>query len=639
MQKKFVSITGLIVIAVLVLAVNLLGYLLFRGAKVDMTEEKLYTLSEGSKEILDSLEDHISARVYFSRKALNEVPVLKNYGNRVLEMLEEFESHSDGKLSLEVLDPRPDTEVEEWAERYGLQSMPANGMGRIYLGAVFKDESGNEKVIPFFHPDKEQTLEYDIAKALNGLADTEKKTIGVLSSLNVTGEAPEQNPMMMRPQDRPKPWMFIRELQKNFKVEKLDTELDAVPAKVDMLLVIHPKDFPEKTRYAIDQYVLAGGKAMVFVDPFCEADREASPMDNPQMMMQASFSSNLPDLFKAWGIEMEGGSVAPAAPGRPAADSAQIVADPNLAYRVRTRQGEQDVYVWLELDERNLNNQEIITSQLENLLLAAPGALKKISTSEAQEIVPLMESTEEANTIQDMRLKFGMNPEELRKNFEPGSSKIAMAYKITGTFKTAFPDGKPGDGEEKEKGLTESTEPGTVVVVSDVDMISNRYSVQVQNFLGQELAMAINDNLAFTNNAIEYLSGSSALISLRSRGRSHRPFTKVEEIEKKAQESWREKEEQLNAKLEAANQRLNELQRGNEEKQILNEAFMAEIKQLRDERAETRGALRDVRRKLREDVEALAFKVKFINIALIPLIVVFAGVAIAIVRSMRKQKN
>jgi len=649
MHKKLTSITGLIVVAVIVLAVNLIAVVLFRGAKIDVTDERLYTLSQGSKQILKSLDDEITGTLYYSKTAIQDIPQLKLYADRVIDMLREYESNSDGNFRLEIRDPRPDTEIEEWAQRYGLKGLPSNTGEQLYLGLVLKDESGHEQVIPFFHPDQEQTLEYDVSRTLYNLSHPEKKKVAVLSSLNVTGQQPQPNPMMPMPQQQQqRAWMFIQQLRASNTVEALEPDVNQIPGDTDLLLLVHPKNLSETAQYAIDQYVLKGGKVLAFLDPFSSVERASSPMgQNPQMLMQASFSSNLPRLLDAWGVAMETGENQNPMMGMGGGgEAAKIVADPNLALQTQTEQGAQDFMLWLRLPPENMNQNEIVTSQLEDVMLFDAGALTKTTTSDEIEVTPLLETTDEASTIEDMMRKFGLNPDSLRKGYKPGSSPISLAVRITGKFKSAFPDGKPLDttedgeklpAEKTADHLTESQEPTTIVVVSDTDMIADEYSVRVQNIMGMQMAQPLNDNLAFATNVVENLTGSEELISLRSRGKSQRPFTRVQEIQRSAQEKWRVTEEELSAKLEGANRRLSELQRGTQDTQALNQAYIAEVSKLRNERAETQRELRTVRRNLREDVEALAFKVKFVNIALIPLAVVFLGAIIGIIRLMRKR--
>jgi ABC-type uncharacterized transport system involved in gliding motility auxiliary subunit len=644
MPKKIVSISGLALIAAIVLAVNLIAIVLLGGSKLDMTEEKLYTLSSGTKNILGSLGDDIKGQFYCSKSEMANVPVLRDYAARVLEMLREYQSVSKGKFFLEIRDPKPDTDVEEQAEQAGLQGIPTNAGSKFFLGLVLKDESGREQIIPFLHPDKEETLEYDISKAIYTMTHPAKKKVGVISSLNITGREKMRNPMMMN-QEQERPWMCIRTLSESYKVEDIDTKADSIPQDVDLLLIVHPKDLPGPIRYAIDQYVLRGGKTLAFVDPFCQADLESMP-NNPQIRMQAPIASNMPDLMQAWGVQLEtGGDKASPMGG---AQGMKVVADPLTAYQIPGRN--QEVLVWLNLREKNRNADEIITSGLDNCLMAFPGALRKVNTSDDIKITPLFETSEDANTMDDMMLKFGLDPEQIRKDFKKGSSKIALAYKITGKFKTAFPNGKPAAAKSEDEEtpppppspdpgqLKESKEAGTVIVVADVDMISDRYSVQVQNIFGRQFATAINGNLAFLGNAVENLTGSNDLISLRSRGRSQRPFTKTAEIQARAGEKWRQEEENLNKKLQDAEQRLTELQKGTQDRKVLDQQFAREIEKVRAERTATRKKLREVQRNLREDVEKLTARVKFLNIVLVPLFVVVAGAGVGIIRTMRRRK-
>jgi ABC-type uncharacterized transport system involved in gliding motility auxiliary subunit len=640
MRKDIMPLTVLILIAAIVLAVNLIASMGFQSVKLDLTEEKIYTLSKGSVNVVKSLEDDVQAKFYYSKTAVAEQPFLKNYATRILQLLNEYETASKGSLKLEIIDPRPDTEEEEWAERYGLQAFPGGKSGEpIYMGLVLKDESGNEASIPVFTPDRENSLEYDITKAIYNVGHPEKKTVGILSSLDVMG-GPPPSPYMPAP-NTAQPWVFVNELRNEFNVEKVDASVESIPDDIDLLLIIHPKNLNESTLYAIDQYVLSGGRAIVFIDPFCENEHQAMAaqmQQNMQMMMRQSFSSNIPRLLKAWGLELMG------------EEEPKVVADANLATTVQTGRSLEQMIVWLSLGKENRDDQEIITSRLEQVMMATAGGLKKATVSENIKLTPLLETTSEASTIDSMMLKFGMDPKSLRGNYKAGSSKIPMAYKITGKFKTAFPDGKPEEeaeeGEEEKKQedkkpaaahLVESKEETTLIVFSDVDMISDRYSVRKMNFFGQQIASMINDNLSLLANAVENLSGSRDLIALRSRGSSHRPFTRVQEIERNAQQQWLKEEELLNQKLQQANQRINELQRGSEEKRVLDKAFMSEIENLRKERANTRRELRKVRRELREDVENLGARVKFINIALIPLLITIVSITIGILRSFRRR--
>ena len=362
-------------------------------------------------------------------------------------MLREYQDVSNGKIRLEILEPRPDTDVEEAAESSGLQGIaPEGAPERIFMGLVLKDENDNKQTIAFFDPRREDSLEYDISKALYNVTHPERKTIGVLSSINVMGDSPNPMAMMQQQPQTSKPWAFIREMKNNFQVKKVEANATEIPKDLDMLLIIHPKTLSDATQYAIEQYVLAGGKAAVFVDPFCEADKRSIPADNMQMQMQASFSSDMPKLLKEWGVELKtiensnammgmmgGGDSAGPAPG--------IVEDPTLAVKVNNpRAGTpQDMIVWLNITDKQRNDKEVVTSQLENILMAAPGALKKTASSSDITITPLMTTSDKAALTGDMMLKFGPNPEQLLRDYKSGGAKLNLAVKITGKFKRLSP--------------------------------------------------------------------------------------------------------------------------------------------------------------------------------------------------------
>ncbi len=644
MKNKIASFTGLLTILVIVLAINLMASILFSRVKIDMTEEKLFTLSPGTVNILESLDEEITAKVYYSKTAGADIPQFRAYAVRVLEMLNEYESVADGKISIEIFDPRPDTEEEEGALRFGLQGISGGAAGeRIFLGMVVRDENGNESSIPFFNPSKENSLEYDITKAFYAISHPERKKVGVITGLDVLGSEPTaQN------QQGVKPWTFVRHLKSQFAFEKIEFDTQKIADDYDLVLIIHPKELPDTVRYAIDQYVLRGGNVLVCVDPGSQIDMPQGMGRNPQMLISAKLSSDMPELFKAWGIAMiSGDEDTPSAMGLPGGMGGKnrIVVDPDLAMDDPSQQGRRvKNLAWLNVNEEHRNEQEIVTGQLDNMMMFYAGGLKNITVSDQVEIVSLMHTGETASTMEELSLRFNAGPDSIRQSYEPGSQALDLAVKISGKFNSAFPEGRPVDASDEssallsqDQHLSQSVNPSTIIVVADVDMITDMGSVQIQNFFGQEMIQMVNDNLPFLTNALENLTGSQDLIGLRSRGRSQRPFTLVNEIERAAQEKYRKKEEVLSEKLKAANQRLSEMQRGGSDRTVLNQALMAERKNLLQERADTQRELRGVRRNLRENVESLGMRIKLINIALIPLIVIIVSLSIAIVKSGRRR--
>ncbi len=669
MQRKMNAIVALVVVAVIVLAVNLIGSLLLNRVKLDITEEKLYTLSEGSRNTLKTIDAPVTARFFFSRTALASVPFLRDYANRIVELLREYQAYSGGKLTLEIIDPRPDTAEEEIAEKAGIQGVPVSEeTGTVYLGLVIRDEGGEEVAIPFFDPRRESSIEYEITKALYTVTHPEKKKVGVLSGLPVMGSgATPPNPMMQRQQQQERPWVFVNQLrQMNFEVTKIEESAKEIPSDLNLLMIIHPKNLSETLQYAIDQYVLAGGKVITFVDPLCESDRRAmSQMGqmNPQAMMQMQLHSDMPKLLKSWGVELVSGEAAPAGmmgmPGGPSGPTPKIVADPGMALKVPTNRGEvRNMITWLELKEPNVAKSEILTDGLSSIFCISAGGLQKAAQTEGIEVEPLLETTEAGRTLDGTMMKFMGDPEQVQSDYQTSTqekAKQVLAYKLTGKFKSAFPDGKPADEPAKpeesdtpkpptppadpnKKHLTESEKETTVIVVADADMLANEFSVQVQNVLGMELLNPINQNLNFVLNVAEVLSGSQDLISLRSRGTSQRPFTKVAEIQQAAQEKWMAEEQSLKKQLEEVEARWQQLQSGTKDQKLLSAQLAKEKNNVSQSRAETRQKLREVRRNLRENVEQLGTRLEFLNIALMPLLVVLFSLALAFIRSSRRTK-
>ena len=614
MKKSLSLVTALAVIFAIFIFANMLFGSFFKTMRFDLTEESIYSLSKGTKNILNNLEDQVTLRYYYSKTEAVAIPFIQNYAERVEDLLHEYALTSKGKLILEVYDPRPDTEEQEWAEKFGIQPVPIQNNMSLYFGLVGTNERGDEDVIAYFDPNREELLEYDITRLIYNLNHPDKQKLGIISSLPLQGSFdPEQG---MQP-----PWIFINELSKSYDIENLETDVKAIPEDIEVLLLLHPKNISNETLFAIDQFVLRGGRLLVFVDPYCETDEPKPDPNNPGM--PASRFSNLEKLFKAWGVEMVKGKVA---------------ADQELATNVNTGRGTVPYIVWLTLKEDNINHKDIITGQLENLLLPSPGILKTTET-EGITYTPILQTTKAASTVEAMTLSFSP-PDTLIQRFTPGNEALTLALRITGKFKTAFPEGRPTNEENKEKKkdektpelqpLKESKEETNILVVADVDLLADRFSVQVQNIFGQRLAIPFNDNLNFIANSVENLSGSNDLISIRSRGKFTRPFTKVQEIEKAAESKWKDEEKQLQEKVDEINRRLQEVQEPGKKtnRQIINRAIQDEINKYRIEKSNAQKKLREVRRNLRQDKEALGNWLFLINTFLIPLLICCVGIAV-----------
>ncbi|MFO8083290.1 MAG: GldG family protein [Desulfobacterales bacterium] len=613
LKSRMFSIGGLVAVFIIIILVNVLFARV--NLRVDVTEDKLYSLSEGTHELLNNLERGVNIKFFYSQSIQNFPAHLKIYANRVIDFLSEYEFHSGKKIMVEMHDPKPDSEEEEWAQRYGMEGITLPTGETVYMGLVAMS-ADQEEAIAFLDPTREERLEYDLTRMISRVQSLKNQKIGIISGLPVFSEMPANPAMSRRPSE---PWYFVKELQDAYEVIQIKTTDETIPDDLDLLVIIHPKDLSEILEFAIDQYVLKGGNALIFVDPFSTRDISAQH--------QLS-SSSLDRLFKAWGISM-------------IPDKAVIDFDFPTGLRVQNNQVESNPS-WLSLSEEAINRNALITSQLNSMILPVAGAIEKSADADIQ-YEPLVQSSTNASLENTFKLRFGI--EEIRREFKPAGKKFDLAVKIEGNFTSAFPDGKPekrpnenSSGNELAKtsatgqNLKESTSEAILVVVSDTDLLWDDYYLSKQNFLGMQLVNFFNDNLNFFQNASEMLSGSNELIHIRSRGKFDRPFTRVQMLEKKAASQWLEQEQQLLGKVEETNQKLRELEKMKDASQkfVLSREQEEEIQKFRDEKLRINQELKLVRRHLRSDIESLGTRVKFINIFLMPLLVSIAGIGYAL---------
>lgn len=622
-NTKLMSTTGILIALVLLLAVNILANIIFKSARIDLTEDNLYTLSDGTKNIITNFEEPVTLHFYFSEKLASKIPALMNYGNRVRELLEEYASNSKGNVQLIVSDPEPFSDAEDQAVQHGLQGVPIDNAGSTaYFGLVGTNSTDDKEIIPFFQQDKEAALEYDITRLVYKLGNTKKAVVGLLSTLPIEGEAPA-NPMMMgQPSNE---WMIVNQLKQLFDVRSLSKDVEKIPASVAVLMLVHPKGLSDKTLFAIDQFVLGGGRALVFTDPHAENEQIAPDPNNPMAAATASKSSDLKKLFDAWGLEM--------VPGK-------LAGDITTAARVTINQGMRpqnvEYVVWLQLQQDNVSSKDFVTSELKQITMATAGYLQpKVKDGTNTEFTPLLETSEKAMAIATSSVQFRPDPFGLINSYQPGNKKLTLAARITGSVKSAFPGGLP-DSKQGEW-LKESQEAINVIVVADTDMLEDRFWVNVQNFFGQRVAIPRANNGALVINAIENLSGSNDLISLRSRGNFSRPFEKVKEIQREAEKNFRAREKQLQAKLRDTERKISELQRqkGGDNQTILSPEQKREIEQFREEQVKTRKDLRNVQHELRKNIESLGSVLKFVNTALIPILIIIFAIGLGMYRHKR----
>lgn len=614
-NRKTLSGGALIILIVLFIGLMLVVNVLFRGARVDLTQNNLYTLSSGTQEILSKLDEPINLYLFYSDKGTQNIPQLRTYATRVRELLEEMVARSNGNIHLEVIDPLPFSEDEDRATTYGLQAVPITAGGEtVFLGLAGTNSTNGQAAIPFFQPDKESFLEYDVAKLIHELATPKKPVVGLISSLPMgVGFDPETRQMR-------DPWAIQQQLSQSFDVRDMNPGgIKSIDPDISVLVLVHPKQLSDEAQYAIDQFVLRGGHLLVFVDPDAELDTSGADPENPQAAMFADHSSDLPKLFKAWGIDY---------------DPETIVLDRARAVAVSVGQGRAPVHHpgIIGLTSADLNHDDVVTANLETINVSSAGyfGLAKDATSK---LVPLMQSSGDAMTTPVSRLKMLPDPSALLTDFKPTGERYVIAGRVEGKFKTAFPD-------RNEAGhLAESKEDGQIVLVADTDLLADRLWVQVQNFLGQKIMNAFANNGDLVLNTIDNLTGSSALISIRGRATSQRPFTTVEALKRSADDRFRAKEKELQQELQETERKLAQLQsaKTNDQALILSSEQKSELDKFVKRKAEIRRELRDVRRSLDAEIESLGSRLKFLNIVLVPLLVTLIAFGFAVWQVRRRK--
>ena len=604
--------------AVLVLVIVVLANILLSRTTLrwDATEDNLYSLSQGTRTILADLDQDVVVKVFYSKHVVNTPSHIKTFAQRVIDFLSEYEQYGKGRISVEIYDPKPDSEEEEWAIKYGMKGISLPTGEQVYLGLVAL-AADQEAAIPFIDPTQETRLEYDLTRIIARVQTTKRMKIAVFSSLPVFGNASMN---MGGPRTGAEPWFFIQELGKTYDLINVQPEVDRIDPAADLLVLFHPRNMSDAMTFAVDQYVLGGGNVIVFADPL-------SLMDDPRMGPGGSIPGT---LFKAWGITME--------PGK-------AVADYTYATRLRNRNNQVETNpLWLSAPAGAFFADNLITANLESMLLPVAGAIETLPDS-PYTVEPLIQSSPNNEMVD--AFAHSMDVEALRRDFKPSGTVRNLAVRISGTFKTAFPDGKtkaePKAGEPasetdikdtEEPPLKEGKAASVIVVVADSDLLYDGYYLSQQNLLGFTISNIFNDNLNFMLNTSEMLTGNPALISIRSRGTFERPFTRVQELERKAQDRWLDQEQALVRQVEETNQKLSmlEQQKDASQRSILSEEQEKEIARFQEEKLKINKELKVVRRNLRADIEQLGTTIKFVNIFLVPLLIGIGGIIYAITR-------
>jgi ABC-type uncharacterized transport system involved in gliding motility auxiliary subunit len=603
-ENLIYSAIGLLALFLLLIAVN---FLITRvPARVDLTDGNLYTLSDGTRRILRGLEAPVKVRLYMSQGESVPVP-LRGFAQRVEDLVREFKNAAGDKLVIERLDPKPDSEIEDSAQLDGIEPQQLASGEQFYLG-IAVSQLDRKQAIPAISPQRERLLEYDLVRAIARVGSAERPKIGLMAGLPVLGE--KFNPFTRQSSE---PWVLANELKRDFDVQEVPLMAKEIDKALNVLLVIHPREVPPQTEYALDQFVMRGGKLIAFVDPYAYFDQ------GPQMpgVPPQPSSSTLPTLFKAWGVSMD--------PGK-------VVSDVVFG----SGGGARYTPTVLSLNRTAFNRDDIVTSQIETLLYAFGGAFE-LKLADGLKASELVQSSPNAMLVDNMNAT--KSGDEATRGFKPSGKPMPLAVRLSGKFKTAFPDGL----KEKDKpiagtpALRESAD-NSVIIVADVDLLADGAAVDVQEVFGRRIVVPSNGNLAFALGMVEQFAAGNDLISLRSRAAAFRPLTVVRELEAEAQKEYFGRIQALEEEKQKTQARLQELQKaqpGSAKNQILSAEQQEELERFKKTYSETNLALKELRRNLRQDAEALVFWTKVANIAVMPLLVVLAGLLIMFLRRRR----
>ena len=614
------SLIGVVVIFIgLVLFNTITAQLKF---KADLTEGDLFTLSEGSKKLLEDLKEEgdgskLEIRFYLTQGEKGVPVFVSEHGRRIEDLLDQYQEYAGSNIELKKINPRRDTDEEELAVNDGIQLL--NNAFYVGMAVSFLDTT---EVIPFFDPAKSTTLEYDISRAIKNVLKLkeDRQTIGVMSSLNVWGGPDASNPMaMMNRGAQQPPWFFLRQLQQDFNVERLEATATEISDDIDLLLVIHPKNISDATEYAIDQFVLSGRKLIVFADPLALKDEGNN--QNPQMRIPGmGGASTLSRLFTKWGVNFE---------------NSKVVADFNFRLNQRDPLSRGRIMpAYLALGKKAFNQEEIVTRDLGSIRMPYAGSFDVSNLATGLTAKELISSSDQAKLVDGMSSQF--NGEKIMDSFLTGSedgkptgtNKFALAVKISGTFTTAFPDGKPGSsGDEEESDeekttnsnhLKESESENHVCLIGDTDLLSEEHFLIQQRFL-------LSQNVSFVQNIVDHF-GDDTLINIRSRNQD-RPFTTIMDLEKEAQSKFEDKLKKLEAEQQAILQDKTKLEStGEGQNQFTLSIDPEALKDIQKKELEKRKQIREIRKELRSEIDLIQLQIKLANIVSMPALVVIAGI-------------
>ena len=619
-NRSVLSAGILMLLAILFVTLTILSSVFLKGMRFDLTENDVYTLSDGTRNILKNMDEPVNLYLYFSEDVSRELPQFRSYARWAGEMLEEFVDRSSGKLTLQRVNPEPFSPEEDEAAAYGLQGVPVGAAGdTLYFGLVGTNSLDGLQMMPFLQPEKEKFLEYDLAKMVSSLSHPQHRKVGLLSGLDMK---PGFDPATQSVREA---WVIHQQFSQLFDLQDIQPDTTDLPDDLELLVVVHPKSLSDGLLYQVDQFVLRGGRLLVFMDPLAEADMGGDPND-PMARMNAGGSSSLGPLLQAWGVGF---------------DTDKVVGDLAYALQVSIAQGQPPIRHLgiLSVNSDGMNGTDVATADLQAVNFSSSGwlvALENASTG----FEPLVETSENAAPIDATRLRFLSNPQDLSRDFQPTGDKYALAARVTGQAATAFaepPEGMPLIGH-----MTESGEAGiNVALFADTDILTDRLWVQKQNFLGQTIVNSFADNGTLVANLADQLLGSSDLIGIRTRASTVQPFGVVDALRLSAEAQFRDTEERLQAELEETERKLTQMQslRQDGELTVLTADQQNEVQRFVDRKLQIRAELRQVQHDLSSDIEALGMRLKFINIVLVPVLIIIAAMVFGQMRRRRNERN
>ncbi|MDX1609511.1 MAG: Gldg family protein [Halofilum sp. (in: g-proteobacteria)] len=620
-SRRLQSLLAILLAGVLFVALVLVAQTTLRGYRLDLTEDELYTVSAETREILREIDEPITLTFYFSRDASEGVPFVRQYAQRVRELLEEYVAYSDGMLELRTVDPKPLTEARDQAVEYGLEAVPASSGSdaRIFMGLVGTNRVDGLEVIEFFDPERERFLEYDITRLVWSLQNPDKPVVGIMSRLPITQT---YDPTSGRARE---PWAIVDRLQQIAEVRRVETPTDRIDPTIDVLLVAHPHGHDDATLYALDQWLVHhGGRAVVLLDPVAEAAGERAG-DDGEPSVSRSDAGPLPG---AWGIDVT---------------LEQALIDPRhgMVVSVGEEIGRTVHPGLIGIMGAGIDREDVVTANLERLLFGSPGSIRDLEGG--LRVTPLVRTAESAGLIDAGRFAGLEHPGALAEGFRPGGTRHVVAARLDGPLRSAWPEGPPEGARPPAAGhRAASAGEAHMILLSDVDLLSDRLWVSEQSDGQRRIRQSWSDNGDLVANAVENLLGSDALIRIRGEGTSARPFTRVRALEREAAAQYRETEQALRRELERTEQRLQELRSGRGDAEgdvILSEAQRRELERFRQERSRLRGELRRVRQQLDAEIDALGDRLKLLNIVAVPLVVALAGLAIGLLRRRRRRRR